>query len=224
MTTAPWLFLWRLDIILTSLVVKVILFKIITKVKFWFLLYNRLPLYSFCIPFCTPFVFPLSKFSNLISIPFKVISLILLYSLCCPIHYIKLSQVFDPLITISLFLKDPALQHWTRPGHGDRGLEGKQHFQFFSFIPFCFLLLEGEHHYSIVNFFHVIFLFWWKTSSINLQFSFFIPSCFLFWWLANIIILSPFFFLLHILLPSGGHPLRHGSLSLVRILLFHRSR
>ena len=76
---------------LSSLGFKVILFKVITKVKFWFLLYNRLPLYSFCIPFCTPFVFPLSKFSNLISIPFKVIFLILLYSLCCPIHYIKYS-------------------------------------------------------------------------------------------------------------------------------------
>ena len=72
----------------------------------------------------------------------------------------------------------------------------------FSFSPsfLFFLLLEDEHHHSIFKFFHVIILFWRKTSNINLQFSFFIPSCFLFWSLAIIIIqISPFFFLLHIL-------------------------
>ena len=172
MTIAPWLFLWRLDIILTS---PHLLFKLYCSKSL-----QKSNSDSFCtiVCHCTPFVFPLSKFSNLISIPFKVIFLILLYSLCCPIHYIKYSihsYSFPFLLKILRCSIGLALVMVTG------GWKASNIFSFSPSFLFVFLLLEGEYHHSIFNFLHVIVLFWWKTSSINLQFSFFIPSCFLFW-------------------------------------------
>ena len=182
---------------LSSLVVEVLLFKVITKVKFWSLLYNRLPLYSFCTPFRTPFVFPLSKFSNLISIPFKVIFLILLYSLCCPIHYIKYSihsYSFPFLLKILRCSIGLALVMVTG------GWKASNIFSFspsFLFVFFCWM---ASIIIQLSTFFMSSFCFGGRqaVSTFNFHFSFLLAFCFGDWRIF-IIQISPFFFLLHIL-------------------------
>ena len=147
---------------LSSLVVKVILFK----VKFWFLLYNRLPLYSFCIPFVQVFQFDFNPIQSYFLNP--IVFLLLSNSL-----YIKLSQVFNPLIIIFFFSKilrcsiGLALVMVTGGWKASNIFIISPSFLFFSSCH-RFVWAEDKQHqpFSFFSSFLLAFCFWWLASNI----------------------------------------------------------
>ena len=164
MTTAPWLFLWRLDIILTSApfcqsyIVQSnyksqILIPFVQSFAIVLLLYSLL--YSFCIPFLQVFQFDFNPIQSYFLNP--IVFLLLSNSL-----YIKLSQVFNPLIIIFFFSKILRCSIGLALVMVTGGWKASNIFSLSPSLLFVFLLLDGDHHNSMFNFFHVIVLFWWK--------------------------------------------------------------